>query len=136
MLELAIGVREAVVAHAREGAPEEVCGVLAGMTGNEDARVSAAERVPNVAARPQSRYELDPEAQMRAMHALEDAGREVVGFYHSHPQGPTGPSATDAAQAAWPGYRYVIVSLGESVEIGSWVWDGERFREEAVRIIE
>lgn len=136
MIELTADVREELVAHAHEGAPMEVCGIVAGVTRDEDARVAAVERVPNVATSPETRYELDPERQMRAMHALEDAGHDVVGFYHSHPRGPARPSATDVAQAAWPGHRYVIVSLGDSGDLGSWMWDGERFRSETVRTVQ
>lgn len=137
MLSLAADVRTSLVTHAREGAPEEVCGVIGGETGpdGDDARGTTSKRVPNVSPTPGSRYELDPEVQLAVMEGLEDAGHDVVGFYHSHPQGPDRPSATDEGQAAWSGYRYVIVSLaGAEPTVGSWVWAGERFREEPVRV--
>ncbi|MGM0606722.1 MAG: Mov34/MPN/PAD-1 family protein, partial [Halobacteriota archaeon] len=61
---------------------------------------------------------------------------EVVGFYHSHPGGPSGPSETDARLAAWPGHSYVIVSLaGGTAEFGSWRWRGDRFEREPVRFV-
>lgn len=133
---LAPGVREALVVHAREGAPEEVCGVLGGSDGNP-ARVTRVERVPNVAARPRTRYELDPEAQFAALRTVEDDGDDVVGFYHSHPTGPAGPSPTDEARATWPDAVYCIVSLAErEPRIGAWRWTGERFAALAVRVEE
>ena len=140
-------VRDDVVTHARDGAPEEVCGVLggtrdadsadgdtrAGDTSAEHSRVRTARRVSNVAASPRTRYELDPAEQFRAMEAIEDAGETVVGFYHSHPRGPPRPSATDEALATWPGHSYVIVSLGGSEpELGSWRWTGGTFERERV----
>jgi proteasome lid subunit RPN8/RPN11 len=137
-------VRDAVVAHAREGAPEEVCGVLGGVRqpggdeptdGEGPSRARTARRVPNAATTPRTRYELDPTEQFRAMEAIEDASEVVVGFYHSHPRGPPRPSATDEALATWTGYSYVIVSLGgPEPEIGSWRWTGEVFERERVTV--
>jgi len=135
MIRIPPDLREELVAHAREGAPEEVCGVLAGERGDwPDGETVVAEvrRVPNTAARSRTEYTLDPAAQFAAMEAIEEAGREVVGFYHSHPEGPPHPSATDEARATWPGYSYVIVVPGESF-VGCWRWTGERFEREDVR---
>ncbi|WP_255151229.1 desampylase [Halorarius halobius] len=121
-MELAAGVRAELLAHAREGAPEEVCGVLAG----RGDRVTAIERVANVADTPGTRYELDPGEQVAAMRAIEERGEEVVGFYHSHPRGPPAPSATDERLATWPDHLYCIVSVpDESVRV--WRWTGEQF---------
>ena len=39
------------------------------------------------------------------------AGHEIVGFYHSHPDHPALWSATDLADAHWPGCSYVIISV-------------------------
>jgi proteasome lid subunit RPN8/RPN11 len=132
MLRLDPGVREAIVEHAREGAPAEVCGVLGGRHG-EESHATASRRAENVAATPRTRYELDPAEQLRLLDEIEEAGDDVVGFYHSHPAGPAGPSETDAAQATWEGYSYVIVDLSGEPVVGSWRWTGETFeREEAV----
>jgi proteasome lid subunit RPN8/RPN11 len=142
-------VRDELLSHAREGAPEEVCGILAGTNGDGETAGSGA-RWPsrcvethhpaaNVAGTPRTRYEIDPREQLELMERIEDAGREVVGFYHSHPQGPAEPSATDAAQATWPGRSYVIASLDggdAAASVGSWRWTGERFIAEEVRIEE
>lgn len=152
-------VREELLAHAREGAPEEVCGILAGIRGGGDGadgdeddpdehrdggpvhRVESHHPAENVADTPRTRYEIDPREQLELMERIEDAGREVVGFYHSHPAGPAEPSATDAAQATWPGRSYVVVSLGRDgddseASVGSWRWTGEEFVGETVRVKE
>jgi proteasome lid subunit RPN8/RPN11 len=131
-------VRDALVAHAREGAPAEVCGVLGGDDGDgegESARVTRHDPVENVASTPRTRYELDPEAQFAALRRVEDDGDDVVGFYHSHPRGPAGPSATDEAQATWPDAVYCIVSLADAdPRLGAWRWTGERFADLTVRV--
>ena len=42
--------------------------------------------------------------------APRERGRELVGFYHSHPDHPAEPSAFDL-EHAWPNLSYVIVSV-------------------------
>ena len=135
VLVLPTPVRDDLFTHARVGAPAEVCGVLGGTREEATVRVETSVRVPNVAAAPEWRYELDPEAQLRAMRTVEERGLDVVGFYHSHPEGPRRPSATDEAQATWPGASYVIVALGGGDPfVGSWRWTGGSFEEERVRV--
>ena len=154
MLLLSGSVREELRSHARKGAPDEVCGILGGRkrevdhgngNGNENGngdrtRFETAHHVDrviptgNVAEDPRTRYEVDPAAAYRAFETIEDDGRTVVGFYHSHPRGPPGPSATDAAQAAWPGHSYVIVDLsGKTPTVDAWRWNGTEFRPEEIR---
>ncbi|WP_135806327.1 desampylase [Halorussus marinus] len=139
-------VREEILAHAREGAPEEVCGILAGRRDGDDAEVLARHPAANAAADPRTRYEIAAREQLELLEAIDEAGREVVGFYHSHPRGPAEPSATDAAEATWPGRSYVIAVPGESgggeaddptpSALRSWRWTGERFVAEDVRSTE
>lgn len=130
---------EAIVAHARTGLPEEVCGVLGGDRGGSDApsTVRRALRATNAAETPRTRYALDPAEQLARMRDLEDAGEEVVGFYHSHPRGPPRPSGVDEARATWPGYIYVVVGFdGPDSEpfVGAWRWTGERFDPQRVAL--
>lgn len=132
-MQLARPAHDAILAHAREGAPAEVVGVLVGGRGDDD-RVTRIERARNAADTPRTRYELDPAEQIRLIDDIEAAGDEVVGFYHSHPRGPEGPSATDAELAAWEGYVYAIVSLADEPSVGAWRWTGERFDRLAVTV--
>lgn len=143
MLALRAAVYDAVLAHAREATPEEACGILAGDRENAESedgdslRATAIDyyRTPNVAAEPTITYEIDPETQYRVLEEIDDSGRDLVGFFHSHPQGPAGPSATDHRQAAWPGYHYLIASLGgDRPVLDAWRWDGERFVRDPVGI--
>ena len=39
------------------------------------------------------RFEIDPAEQIKLMRALRGAGREIIGCYHSHPNGSAEPSA-------------------------------------------
>lgn len=133
-------LEEAIVAHAREGAPEEVVGVLAGERDTAEPgaheptdRVDRVLRAENVAEHPETRYEIAPAEELALLERVEGAGDDVVGFYHSHPAGPAAPSPTDERLAAWPNHSYVIVSLaGGEPEVASWRWTGEAFDEEPV----
>ncbi len=125
-------LRETILERARDGRPEEICGVFGGDY-DPDGRSRVRSQYPadNVAETPRTRYRIDPEAQLELFDRLEERGEEIVGFYHSHPRGPPRPSDTDVAQATWPDRSYLIVSL-EPREVGSWRWraDDERFERE------
>ena len=128
-------IRDAILERARDGAPEEICGIFGGDFEPEGrSRVRSQYPAENVAETPRTRYRIDPEEQLEVFERLEDDGEEIVGFYHSHPRGPPRPSATDEAQATWPDRSYLIVSL-EPLEIGSWRWKNDADRFERERII-
>lgn len=135
MLALPRAAYDAVLDHARADAPREACGVLVGQRDGDERRVEAVRRVPNVADAPRVTYELDPEATMAVFDEAEATGREVVGFYHSHPAGPSTPSATDREQASWPDYAYVVASLAaRPPTLDAWLWTGEAFEREPTTV--
>jgi proteasome lid subunit RPN8/RPN11 len=134
VLVLPDSVRAELVSHAECGGDEEICGVLAGEYGEERSRVNAARPTANVADAPRTRYRIDPEELLATIEAIEDAGNEVVGFYHSHPAGPERPSATDEARATWTDHSYVICSLAGEPSLGSWRWTGEAFVDEEIAL--
>jgi proteasome lid subunit RPN8/RPN11 len=125
---------EALLAHAMEASPLEACGVMAGVEEDEGTRLKEAYRVTNAHPEPDMNYTLDPEEHLDVLHAIDDAGLELIGYYHSHPRGPDGPSAIDAARSPWPGVSYVVVSLAREGSITAWRWDGEarRFEREEI----
>ncbi len=134
MLVLATHVYEAILAHAREAKPAEGCGLLAGHR-TQEATATASYRATNVAENPTTTYEIDPEEQYRLMAEIDTVGLEVVGFYHSHPAGPHGPSTTDHARATWEGYHYLIASLGgKRPVLDAWRWTGDAFERDAVAV--
>jgi proteasome lid subunit RPN8/RPN11 len=95
------------VAHARESAPRECCGLLFGDGELADRLV----RGRNVHATPETRYEIDPAQLREAIAATDDTDRFLVGIYHSHPRTKPEPSAFDIANALWPEQVYVLTSL-------------------------
>ena len=134
MLTLTRDAYDAIVSQGYSGGSEEVCGVLAGEYGETDSHVDDVYPVENAADTPQVRYAMDPEEQLSAIDEIEGAGLEVVGFYHSHPAGPTHPSETDADRATWPGYSYAICAFDGYPFLGSWRWRGDEFEGERIAI--
>lgn len=68
-------------------------------------------RCANVHPTPTTRYVIDPREQLKAFRAIEAAGEDLVGIYHSHPVSQPYPSPTDRAEAHYPDAFYVLVSL-------------------------
>jgi proteasome lid subunit RPN8/RPN11 len=134
MLVLPKDVRDELEAWIGGGYPEETCGLLIGRTHLGRTETARATRAKNTnRARARDRYDLDPLDYLAADTAAREAGLEIVGVWHSHPDHPAEPSETDRA-AAWEGWSYVIA---EVTTIGvravrSWRLSGERFVEEAV----
>jgi proteasome lid subunit RPN8/RPN11 len=114
-----------IVAHARETAPAECCGLL---VGNGDT-VAEAVRTANVDVNP-NRFEIDPGDHIRARRAARARGREVLGFYHSHPHSSATPSPSDRTEALYPDHLYLIVSVrGEPAEVRLYRLDADGFAE-------
>jgi proteasome lid subunit RPN8/RPN11 len=115
-----------MIAHAREAAPEECCGVL---LGRGDAIVEAR-RARNAATSAETRFLIDPKDHIDARREGRARGLEVVGFYHSHPHSLAVPSPTDVAETAYPGALHVIVGLGaDPPEVRAFEFDEGNFRE-------
>jgi proteasome lid subunit RPN8/RPN11 len=64
----------------------------------------------NVLAHP-SRYQIDPQDHIDLNRRLRGTARSVIGAYHSHPRTPAVPSPRDLAEAHYPEFVWVIVSL-------------------------
>ncbi|HYK97817.1 MAG TPA: M67 family metallopeptidase [Candidatus Acidoferrales bacterium] len=110
-------MRDEIVAHAREGAPNEVCGLIAA----RDGAATRATRCTNVHQTPTTRYRIDPREQLDAFRDMDARGEELAAIYHSHPASQPYPSPTDRAEAHYPDAVYVLVSLRTAEpEIEAW----------------
>jgi proteasome lid subunit RPN8/RPN11 len=110
----------------REGSrayPNEGCGAL---LGPGDGRVTEVLALPNrEAERPRVRFALTPRDYVAVETEAESRGLSLVGFWHSHPDHPARPSATDR-QYAWEGLLTLIlaVSAGRARELTAWELPG------------
>ena len=94
--------------HARADAPNECCGFLLGATDT----ILEATPATNLTPSP-TRYRVDPRDHFAVIRRARTEGLTVVGTYHSHPATAAVPSASDLAEATYPEYLCVIVSLLE-----------------------
>ncbi len=126
-------VLDAIRAHGAEAYPDEGCGFLLGVVTEAGAhRVTATHRTTNRApeTRRARRYAITADDYRAADAAARDQGLDVVGVYHSHPDHPARPSATDLDEATFPGYTYVIVSVrdGTPTDLTAWTLAPDRTR--------
>lgn len=111
---------------AREGAPNEACGLLAATRTAEDGGVpSRFLPMKNEAASPY-RYLMDPDEQLRVMLDIDDREQVIWGIFHSHVASKPEPSVTDIGLAFYPEALYLICSLaGAMPEVRAWaILDG------------
>lgn len=98
-----------IVAHAREVAPEECCGVVTGT----DGEAIAVERAENEFAH-RMRYRISADEMFRIYKLADARGEEMLAFYHSHPRSEAYPSQTDINEASGlPESLHLICSLSD-----------------------
>jgi proteasome lid subunit RPN8/RPN11 len=95
-----------IVAHAIEERPNECCGLLIGSA----ELIHDTVRARNV-RKSATKFQVEPADHFAAIRRARAAGLEVVGAYHSHPNGPSGPSETDRVRLNDATMVHVIVSL-------------------------
>ena len=112
-----------MVAHAREEAPNECCGLVASSNGDAQRiyRAANAERSP-------VKYVVDPRDQIRIQNDIDNHGWELGAIYHSHTRTEPFPSQTDINLARnWPDPLYVIVGVaGDAPDVRAFrIVDGQ-----------
>lgn len=117
---------EDMVAHAREEAPNECCGMVASRNGE----AVEVHRATNVEASP-LRFVIDSREQLQLLNRIEDAGLDMGAIYHSHTRTAPEPSQTDITFAqGWPGVVWIIVGLKNSEpDVRAWVINGSEVSE-------
>jgi proteasome lid subunit RPN8/RPN11 len=123
---LPVRVRQAMVDHARRDHPLECCGLLVG----RGRRVTAAVPMRNLEAS-RTRFRLDDREHIALRRSLRlvSPPLEVIGLYHSHPDGPSRPSPRDIAEAHYPGWVHVIIGGAPSTpRVRGFAIEGARAR--------
>ena len=113
MILLPAAVRARLESEAEVAYPEECCGLLVGWR-NADGSTALEHAVasPNVAVgRRHDRFEVDPRVRFALARRLAGTSSAIVGHYHSHPDHPAEPSATDMAMALEPDLLWLIVAV-------------------------
>ena len=112
------GIADAIRQHGAETYPNECCGALIG----RDGQVTGTFALPNTTEEgPRRRFLVRPDDYRQAEQQAREAGANLLGFYHSHPDHPARPSQYDLDHA-WPFFSYIIVSVraGAPEDMTSW----------------
>lgn len=86
----------------------ECCGLLLG----QGSTVSEAVLTANVAADPYWHFEIDPAILIAGEKRAREGGPQILGYFHSHPNGLARPSAQDASSAADDRRIWLIIAGG------------------------
>ena len=80
------------------------------MLAGRDGAIAQAFPAQNVAEYPATAYEIAPKELFRVMREIRGAALELLGIYHSHPNGDNQPSPRDVERAYYPDAAYFILS--------------------------
>jgi proteasome lid subunit RPN8/RPN11 len=113
-----------MIDHVARHMPIEACGLLAG----KDSKVEKVIEVSNQ-AHSTARYMMDPVEQLNAFAWIESNGFDLLGIFHSHPNGPETVSVTDVAEAAYAVVYVILTHVHDSWRVrGFWIED-DKFEE-------
>jgi proteasome lid subunit RPN8/RPN11 len=130
MLRLSADLVAKISAHGERTYPEECCGMLLGVTEGENRVVVATVEMNNSQdENRRRRFLVSPQQYREAERLAAEQRRELLGFYHSHPDHPAEPSAFDREHAL-PWFTYVIVSVrdAKAAAFTSWILSDARDR--------
>ena len=89
-----------IFSHAERAYPNECCGLLVGERRAGDVFIREVHRSANMAPTPANQFEIDPQLRFDLERRVREETLDLVGVYHSHPDGDAAPSQTDI-QRAW-----------------------------------
>ncbi|MFA7405027.1 MAG: M67 family metallopeptidase [Pelobacteraceae bacterium] len=132
MLKIPAAIHDDMIAHAKEGFPLEVCGILGG-TGDV---VSVIYRMTNTDAS-NEHFMMDPKEQFAVVKDLRAKGLAMLAIYHSHPETPARPSDEDIKLALTPEVSYLIISLADPAvpDIKSYKINSGNVQPETIEVI-
>jgi len=144
-----------IFAHAEEGYPDEVCGIVIGKT--SDSTTHAVRRCANLANQyhqedpirfprnARTAYVMDPKDLLRIQREADSQGFDFMIIYHSHTDHEAYFSKTDRELALfngeplWPNARYIVVSVKKhnTSYFKIFIWDSliKDFSEEPVSVL-
>ncbi|MBN1218727.1 MAG: M67 family metallopeptidase [Anaerolineae bacterium] len=120
-----------IYTHAKETYPYECCGFLLG-TFDDGGLVREVRPATNLNQERTDRFEFDGKESLQVQSEADDAGLDIIGIYHSHPDWPPIPSQTDM-DSAFVNMYFLIVSVHQSMPLNTNIW---RLADEGMRRFE
>ena len=128
-----------ILSHSEGAYPEECCGLLVGQRRCSDIHVCEVHESTNIADMPVDRFEIDPQLRFDLERRMRGENLDLVGVYHSHPDGPASPSQTDIERAWESNLVWLITAVkgGNAVNTTAHILIGSelRFEETSLEII-
>jgi proteasome lid subunit RPN8/RPN11 len=109
-----------IYAHAKEIYPAECCGFLLGSF-DDGGLVRQVRQATNQNTERTDRFIISAEEFAKVQFAADEAGLDIIGIYHSHPDWPAIPSQTDIDNA-WDEVYYLIASVHEGMPLNTQIW--------------
>jgi len=107
---------DAMTAFAREGLPNEACGLIAGKA-EEDTKTVEKVYFLNNTDGSAEHFSIDPKEQLAAVRNMRELGLVPLGNFHSHPSTPARLSEEDIRLAYDPKASYLVLSLAEELPV-------------------
>ena len=103
---------EKILAHCKEGLPNESCGLIGGVKEGDKKYIKKVYLLTNIDAS-NEHFSMAPREQLAAVKDMRANGYELLGNFHSHPESPSRPSEEDKRLAYDSKVNYLILSLME-----------------------
>ena len=101
---------EKILAHCKEGLPNEACGLIGGTIEGDKRSIQKVYLLTNI-DQSNEHFSMDPKEQLAAVKDARAAGLAMLGNFHSHPESPSRPSEEDKRLAYDSKASYMILSL-------------------------
>ncbi len=99
--------------HALSVAPDEACGLLAGIDREDGIREIKKVYILENIDHTNEHFSIDPKEQLKTVKEIRAEGLVPLGNWHSHPESPSRPSEEDKRLANDSKASYLILSLAE-----------------------
>ena len=100
----------AILNHALQGLPNEVCGLIAGTVEIDNKYIEKVYMLTNI-DESNEHFTMDPKEQLLAVKDMRANNFKLLGNFHSHPESPSRPSEEDKRLAFDSKVDYLILSL-------------------------
>lgn len=101
---------EKILAHCKEGLPNEACGLIGGTIEGDKRSIQKVYLLTNI-DQSNEHFSMDPKEQLAAVKDMRANGLKLLGNFHSHPESPSRPSEEDKRLVYDSKVNYLILSL-------------------------
>ena len=137
MIKLPIELYKKIEAAALNGRPEEICGLIGGLTDGGDKIIKEVYQLENI-DHSNEHFSMNPKDQLAAVKDMREKGYMPLGNFHSHPESPSRPSEEDKRLAYDRTASYMIISVMDENNpvLNSFHIDGDNVTKEELIIEE